>query len=458
MKLAAPAISVQGLSKVYPIYARPHDRLKQALIPRLQGWAGRARGRFFHEFRALHAVSFEIARNETVGIVGRNGSGKSTLLQILCGTLAASAGCVRVHGRVAALLELGSGFNPEFTGRENVYLNAAILGLSTRETDARMAAITEFADIGEFIDQPVKTYSSGMAVRLAFSVAINVEPDILVVDEALAVGDELFQRKCFARIEALKSAGTTILFVSHSGSTIVELCDRAMLLDAGELLTIGAPREVVGQYQRLIYAPPERQAEIRAEIRSGATVRAPEPLQSQDVSAAIRAGETRAFFEPGLRPSSTLFYASRGARIERPRIVDADGQPVNCLIRGESYRYLYEVRFDQPAQRVRFAMLIRSLTGLAISGSFSSRALEDAIPEVEPGHCRQVEFRFVCRLNPGTYFLNAGVLGLCGDEELFLHRIVDALAFRVLPVAGDRATELVDLCEFVGAATAPPSP
>lgn len=239
-------IQVSGLSKCYQIYGRPQDRLRQAIVPRLQRLAGRPPVCYYQDFWALREVSFEVGYNETVGIVGRNGSGKSTLLQLICGTLSPTAGKVETHGRIAALLELGAGFNPEFTGRENVYLNAAVLGLSQDEIRGRFDAIAAFADIGPFIDQPVKTYSSGMVVRLAFSVAINVEPDILVVDEALAVGDELFQRKCFSRIEALKAGGTTVLFVSHSGSTVVELCDRAILLEGGELLAMGSPRHIVG--------------------------------------------------------------------------------------------------------------------------------------------------------------------------------------------------------------------
>src|SRR5262245_22220073 len=206
------AIRIRDVDKHYLIFARPEDRLKQMLVPRLQRLACRAQSRYYRDFAALTGVSFDIKRGETVGIVGRNGSGKSTLLQIVCGTLRPTHGTVEVNGRIAALLELGAGFNPEFTGRENVYLNAAILGLSRAEIDERFQSIADFADIGEFIEQPVKTYSSGMYVRLAFATAINVDPDILVVDEALAVGDEAFQRKCYARIEAIKEKGGTILF------------------------------------------------------------------------------------------------------------------------------------------------------------------------------------------------------------------------------------------------------
>ena len=259
------AISVHDLSKCFHIYDKPRDRLFQMLA--------RDRKQYFREFWALNAVSFDIRKGETVGIVGRNGSGKSTLLQLVCGTLNPTHGTITTNGRIAALLELGSGFNPEFSGRENVYMNAAVLGLSREETDARFSEIEAFAEIGEFIDQAVKTYSSGMMVRLAFAVAINVEPQILIVDEALSVGDELFQRKCFARIEAIKESGATILFVSHSGSAVVELCDRAILLDSGEKLIEGAPKSIIGKYQKLLYAPREKVASIRQEIISGGEVK-----------------------------------------------------------------------------------------------------------------------------------------------------------------------------------------
>ncbi|MFQ5356490.1 MAG: ABC transporter ATP-binding protein, partial [Mariprofundaceae bacterium] len=193
------AIHVNGLSKSYRIYDRPHDRLKQTI------WRGKKQ--FFHEFSALQNVSFDVKKGETLGIIGRNGSGKSTLLQMICGTLSPSAGDVEIHGRVSALLELGAGFNPEFTGRENIYMNASILGLTKDEVDSKYAEIIDFADIGQFVDQPVKTYSSGMYVRLAFAVAVSVEPDILIVDEALSVGDEAFQRKCFSRIQSIQENG-----------------------------------------------------------------------------------------------------------------------------------------------------------------------------------------------------------------------------------------------------------
>ena len=235
-----PAIRAEALSKCYLLYDRPQDRLKQML------WRGRRR--YYREFWALREMGFEIPRGEVFGVIGRNGAGKSTLLQIVCGTLAPSGGTLAVHGRVAALLELGAGFNPEFTGRENVFLAASILGLSTAEIEARFGQIVDFSGIGDFIEQPVKTYSSGMYVRLAFSVATSVDPDILVVDEALAVGDGEFARKSFDRIMAMKHKGTTILFCSHSLYQVEAFCDRVLWLDQGRLVMLGAPQEVVRRY------------------------------------------------------------------------------------------------------------------------------------------------------------------------------------------------------------------
>jgi len=253
----APAISLQHISKVYKRYHHPVERLKEALLP------GKAKA---EEFWALRDINLDIAPGDTVGIIGRNGSGKSTLLQIIAGTLQPTAGELNVRGRVSALLELGSGFNPEFTGRQNAFFNGQILGLSQAEMTAKFDDIVQFAAIGDFIDQPVKTYSSGMFVRLAFAVAINVEPDILIIDEALSVGDEAFQRKCFARIYDLQEKGVTVLFVSHSATSIIELCDHAVLVDGGEIIATGTPKIVVANYQKMIYAPEAARAELRSQL------------------------------------------------------------------------------------------------------------------------------------------------------------------------------------------------
>lgn len=252
------AISVQNISKCFFTYEKPRDRLKQAIMPRLQRWVGDETTTYGKEFWALRDISFDVKRGETVGIVGRNGSGKSTLLQIICGTLAPTAGSIETQGRIAALLELGSGFNPEFTGRENIYLNGAVLGLTRDEVNERFDAIAGFADIGEFIDQPVKAYSSGMAVRLAFAVQAQVDPDILIVDEALSVGDARFQAKCFERLRQLKDNGTSILLVTHASEQVVTHCSRAILINDSKIELIGESRPVVNRYMDILFGREKR--------------------------------------------------------------------------------------------------------------------------------------------------------------------------------------------------------
>ncbi len=265
------SIKAESISKNYQIYNQPQDRLKQSIYPRLRQIIGKTSKQYYREFSALRDISFEVGRGETVGIIGRNGSGKSTLLQIVCGTVNPSAGKVRTNGRIAALLELGSGFNPEFTGQENVYMNAAILGLTKEEIDSRFNDIAAFADIGQFMDQPVKTYSSGMVARLAFSVAIQVDPDVLIVDEALSVGDMAFQEKSFTRMKKIRDLGTSILFVSHSTSAIRNFCDRAIWLDNGKMRAIGERLSICDEYQK------EMEHEIRRDFH---------PMTSNKISTA----------------------------------------------------------------------------------------------------------------------------------------------------------------------------
>jgi lipopolysaccharide transport system ATP-binding protein len=374
--------------------------------------------------------------------VGRNGSGKSTLLQMIAGTLAPTTGDLQVNGRVSALLELGSGFDPEFSGRDNVFLNGAILGISQEEMARRFEDIVAFADIGDYIDQPVKTYSSGMYARLAFAVAINSDPDILIVDEALSVGDEAFQRKCFARIHEIKQRGATVLFVSHSASTVVEFCDSAILIDSGELLMSGTPKSVVSAYQKLIYAPAETRELIRSKIRSHESV----PTIAEEHSAVpgrLPVEVETADFDPHLSSPVYMDYESQGAVIEDPRIEDLAGKRVNMLVHGEEYRYAYEVAFTKPSVSVLFGMLIKTISGFELGGGVTS-SLANSIVFIDKGERRKVEFRFRCMLNPGTFFFNAGVMGMVGDTPTFLARRIDSLMFRVKPVVNLEATAIVD--------------
>lgn len=276
------ALRVTDLNKCYHIYDSPRDRLKQFILPRLKRLTKQFPRQYFHEFWALKNVSFLVKKGETVGIIGRNGSGKSTLLQMISGTLTPTSGLVETRGRIAALLELGSGFNPEFTGRENVYMNAAVLGLSRAEIDNRFDDIAAFADISHFMEQPVKTYSSGMVARLAFSVAVQVDPDVLIVDEALSVGDMAFQEKSFTRMKRIRDAGTSILFVSHSPSAVRNFCDRAIWLNSGEVRAIGERLAVCDEYQR------EMENEMRREFYPNSRIQADPIFVRQNSSEADR--------------------------------------------------------------------------------------------------------------------------------------------------------------------------
>lgn len=436
------AIRVSGLAKSFRIYGQPVDRL-------LEVFSRRPRHAVFE---ALRGVDLEIRSGETVGIVGRNGSGKSTLLQLIAGTLQPTRGTVEVHGRVAALLELGSGFNPEFTGRENVFLNGQVMGLRRHEVEQRLERIEQFADIGAFIDQPVRTYSSGMLVRLAFAVAINTDPDILIIDEALAVGDEAFQRKCFARLDELKARGATILFVSHAAASVVNLCDRAVLLDSGELLMAGRPKTVVSLYQRLLHAGPGDRGPMREEIRAAGAAGDTEAGEGGgDEVARPDAGPVEhppigpppidllERLDPGLVPESTVDYLPAGARISDAHVVNAEGERVNVLLPGRPYTFRYRVRFLQGAASVEFGMTIKSTDGITLFG-MSSHGRGGFIPRVEAGDEIEVEFRFSSRFQPGTYFFNAGcqAVGDATGERDYLHRILDVACFRVEGTGTDR--------------------
>lgn len=446
-----PLIEVSALCKTFPVYDKPHHRLLQMFS---------RSGRWHRDFTALRNINFRIERGETVGIVGRNGSGKSTLLQILCGTLAPSLGEVQVRGRVAALLELGAGFNPEFTGRENVFMNGALMGLTRAAIEARLGEILAFADIGDFIDRPVKTYSSGMYVRLAFAVAIHVEPDLLVVDEALSVGDEAFQRKCFARIERLRQGGCTILFVSHAAATVIELCDRAILLDGGEMLADGAPKAVISRYQRMLYAPEDRVLELRRQMRleqdRAHELAAPAAVALATAAVVADAMPTsgspymEAYFDENLRSESALAYSGQGAVIEDPHMQTMRGKRVNVVNAGERYAYTYAVRFERGVAAARFGMLIKTLTGIELAGAVSA-VPGQAVEWVDKGTRFTVRFEFECRLAPGVYFMNAGVQGRIGEEETYLDRRIDALMFRVMPQTERLATGFVDLVDAVSA-------
>jgi lipopolysaccharide transport system ATP-binding protein len=459
------AITIQNVSKCFKRYRHPVDRLKEILFP------GKQRA---DEFWALRDISLEIPKGKTLGIVGTNGSGKSTLLQIIVGTLAPTTGQVNVQGRISALLELGSGFNPEFTGRQNIFFNGQLLGLTQKQIEARYDEIVGFADIGDFIDQPVKTYSSGMFVRLAFAVATSVEPDILVVDEALAVGDEAFQRKCYARLEKIQDRGGTILFVSHSAGTVIELCDSAILMSDGELLLYNTPKFVIDKYHKLIYAPAEKIQTVREELKQ-LNRQQYRPILSQESSidtADKSRGEKRIaptaqptgehslselnsipqftlqsqpFYDPNLKPAETISYLSRGAKISNPQILTRRKEQVNNLIGRDDYIYSYEVEFLKDASKIRCGMLLKTIKGVELGGAsyrFPEEKMVDGV--VKAGTKVVLKFRFKCLLTPGVYFLNAGVSGIVDGQFTFLARCIDVGMFRVLPEEESHATGTID--------------
>lgn len=437
------AIKLTNLTKDYRLFRKPVYRVLETFLPGNQ--------RYHRPFRALDDVSFEVRKGESIGIVGRNGSGKSTLLQIICSIVKPSSGEIEVNGKLSALLELGAGFNPEFSGRQNVYLNGSILGLSQDEIDHRFNDILNFADIGEFIDQPVKSYSSGMFVRLAFSVAVSVEPDILVIDEALSVGDEAFQRKCFAHINSIQDKGGTILFVTHSAASVIELCSRAILLDQGQLLLAGSPKQVISRYQKLIYAPEEKVQQIREdltklpdryELGEGEIEHEseePQPSEQIATTEVVSAAE----YDPNMVPVSTVTYERKGATISDPAILNSAGELVNMLRPGEKYFYRYQAEFDEDVAKLKFGMLIKTLKGVEISG-YSAPAEELGLHEIKAGDIIAVKFPFTCSLNPGVYFMNAGLLKTGVDEE-YLDRQLDVAMFRVEEKSDSNSTGTVCL-------------
>lgn len=426
------AIRVEGLSKCYHIYAQPRDRLKQMILPRLQRLIGMQPRRYYREFWALQDISFEVRKGETVGIVGRNGSGKSTLLQMICGTLNPTSGQVQTNGRIAALLELGSGFNPEFTGRENVYLNGAVLGLSRDEVDKRFDEIVDFADIGEFIEQPVKTYSSGMMVRLAFAVAVNVAPDILIVDEALAVGDWLFQKRCFQKIEQLVSSGTTLLFVSHDQESVRTLTHRALLLAHGQSLAWGTSSEVVLEYRKLLH---EEESAYFTALLHEITVETPSSA----------AGPVEAFVKSGVR-SGLVEFGDGHARIVGVRVFNNDGEECSSFYPGEPLRINVRCQALASARNLNVAIRLRNKEGVKV---YSWGTLNQDISRYSEGHAKDifwerkfqsneefsVDFICDCPLGMNLYEVQACLSFEATPDYLqqrILHWVDEAAFFKVL--------------------------
>lgn len=422
------AICVQGLSKCYQVYSTPRDRLKQFIVPRLQRLIKNPVKQYYRDFWALRDISFEIKKGETVGIIGRNGSGKSTLLQIICGTLSPTSGRIDTNGRVAALLELGSGFNPEFTGRENVYLNASLLGLSKDEVDSRFDAIAAFADIGDFIEQPVKMYSSGMMVRLAFAVQCQVNPDIMIVDEALAVGDARFQAKCFERLRQLKENGTSILLVTHSSEQIVTHCSRAILLNNGTQLESGEPRRVVNRYMDLLFG--KESSATENQLTQGVVVpvppidKAPSMLNFTEDVFSTRSGYNSHEYRWGDGAAHILDYC-----------LVADGELYPVAVKSGQPIYLaVSMQFHRKLVRPILGITVKTKEGVTVYGA-NSETLEcgDFQELGEAASVAYVEASFQCRLAPGDYFISLGIATRQGEEIIPHDRRYDGIHLQVQP-------------------------
>lgn len=443
-------VKATNLNKVYNIYNKPIDRLKQVIIPRLMKPFNISTQPYYREFWALHDLNLEVKKGEVVGIIGRNGSGKSTLLQMICGTLTPTSGEIKTQGRIAALLELGSGFNPEFSGRENVFLNGAILGLSQEEIESRFDDIADFADIGEFIEQPVKFYSSGMMVRLAFAVQAMVDPDILIVDEALAVGDERFQRKCFRRLEELRKLGTSILFVSHAAQQIVELCDRTLLIEQGRRILFGDPLTVVKAYQKLIYANSVDQVQLIQECmevdRSDNNVKKINLLSISDNSSTQNKTITQKndddFFEEGMLPESIEIYPSQGARIDSIKIYNNQHREVNNLLAGQVYSFELCGAFFEDRKYVHINININSSSFTGLAGLSHPRSGKN-IQEVKRGQRFRLVHKVIMSLTPNIYFVGGGIWA--SAEPILMHRVLDFTMFRVLPKPTNYSFGYVDL-------------
>ncbi|MDB5415463.1 MAG: hypothetical protein JWR10_3798 [Rubritepida sp.] len=423
------AIRVSGLQKAYRIYPAPADRLRQSIYPRLKRRIRRflpflsglvEERNYFTDFWALRDISFEVARGETVGIIGRNGSGKSTLLQLVCGTLSPTQGEVSVKGRVAALLELGSGFNPEYTGRENVLLNASVLGLSHKETLGRMDAILAFAEIGDFIDQPIKTYSSGMAMRLAFAVIAHVDADVLIIDEALAVGDVIFQQKCFRWLREFQARGT-LLYCGHDTGAILGLCNRAIWLDRGELRLLGTAREVVDGYSVFTQTgelPPIAGASASSPaLTTGITA---EALPADPASNRIAMQGERTSYGSGLAEITAVSLSWTNSE---SRAWFEGGEEVELALRIEARSEIHEgIAGFIIKDRLGQSLLGDNTTDLAAAQPLSMRA----------GEVAEARFRFrIPRLSSGHYTISPAFASGTQQNHVAHHWIHDALVLDV---------------------------
>lgn len=414
------AIKVTDLEKVYKLYDKPSDRLKEAL--RI------GRGKHHTEHRALKGVNLSIRQGECVGIIGTNGSGKSTILKIITGVLSPTSGEVEVNGRISALLELGAGFNMEYNGIENIYLNGTMIGFSKKEIDRKMDEILAFADIGDYVYQPAKTYSSGMFVRLAFAVAINIDPEILIVDEALSVGDVFFQAKCYHKFEEFKEMGKTIVFVSHDLSSISKYCDRVVLLNQGVKLGEGSAKQMIDTYKQVLvgqYAAPEAEGE-----------RLVDDEQLRQMAAKGVDGSKleaqKAEKQSGMAENPELLeYGSKKAQITEYYITEGKGMRTSTILKGSAFTIHMRVEAAQRINAPIFAFTIKNVRGTEITGT--NTMIEKAFLEsVEAGETKDITFTQEMNLQGGDYLLSLGVTGYEGDDFTVYHRLYDVLNVTVI--------------------------
>ncbi len=391
------AIHVDNISKIYKLYNKPTDRLRESL--------GLTRKTLSKDHPALSHVSFDVHKGETVGIIGVNGSGKSTILKIITGVVTPTEGSVSVDGRISALLELGAGFNMEYTGMENIYLNGAMLGFTDEEIEQQLPQILAFADIGDFINQPVKTYSSGMFVRLAFALAINIDPEILIVDEALSVGDVFFQAKCYHKFEEFKENGKTILFVSHDLSSISKYCDRVIVLNAGRIVDQGKPKEMVDLYKRL--------------------------LVHQEGDQTPSAAEETAVWKDSMEVNPDLLeYGEKQAEIIDFAVADSRGMMTNTIEKGSLCSFKMRIRFHQDLQEPIAAFTIKDRKGTEITGT--NTMIEKINLPGTAGTVAEVEFSQQMNLQSGTYLISFGCTGYMEGEFRVFHRLYDACSITVV--------------------------
>ena len=426
------AIQVTDVEKVYKLYDKPSDRLKEAL--------GIGRGKHHREHHALKGINLTIRQGECVGIIGTNGSGKSTILKIITGVLSPTRGNVTVNGRISALLELGAGFNNEYNGIENIYLNGTMIGFTEKEIDEKLDSILEFADIGAYVHQPVKTYSSGMFVRLAFAVAINIDPEILIVDEALSVGDVFFQAKCYHKFEEFKEMGKTIVFVSHDLSSISKYCDRVILLNQGTKLGEGSAKEMIDTYKQVLvgqYAAPESENERLVDdeqLRSAAAGKKGKSGQetAEKTSDGTDSSGPAGVSGGGIAENPELLeYGSKKAVITEYYISDDKGITTSAILKGNRFTIHMKVQMIEKLQAPIFAFTIKNVRGTEITGT--NTMFEKAFLEaVEAGEVYEVNFTQEMNLQGGEYLLSLGVTGYEDDEFTVYHRLYDVLNMTVI--------------------------